>query len=463
MHPLLFAALAAPALATPTSPRAGVQPLSVPMARYRPAAHNDLQKRADTHTLDLQTLKGSGYFYVNVTVGTPPVEVSMEISQWYSKIAIIDVATGKAAYDAQNIAFPWGEQAYFPEKSSTYKTDGKNESTSYGGCFQQKNTVIGTDTFVIAGETFKDQEFAYVGETVCSYFTLAAQYGLAGVIGLDYPYMNLDNTTQWWKPWADQWPSPEYGVYIVPQTDEMPSADALQAWVKGGEITFGGTNATYYDGEIDYMTCAHNNWTLPLEDIQMGGKSIGALPNGSIAQFALDTNFIAVPNSLVEAVNTLIPGAARYQGMGNASDVFQVPCNTTQNVSFTIGGRSYVLEPKDYVAFGADNADLCISMLVPSGQDDSMFYLGSPFLSTVYTSFKVTDPPQIGFATIKKEYGGTGVPAPVVGNRSSTGNLTGNSTGSAKDDKDAKSGAPQVGVPFAAVAGLAAMALALVL
>lgn len=111
-----------------------------------------------------------------------------------------------------------------------------------------------------------------------------------------------------------------------------------------GSLTIGGVNSTLYSGNINYipLTDAGSYWLIPMTDLKVGGTSTGI----SYPSVVIDTgtSLIGMPQSAVTAIYARIPGSAPFQSQG----LYEYPCATNVQLSFTFGGIDYPMQSSDF-------------------------------------------------------------------------------------------------------------------
>lgn len=155
---------------------------------------------------------------------------------------------------------------------------------------------------------------------------------------------------------------------------------------------------------MNYLQIVNSSaWQVALGGMKVGDKPV--LPGPSlVAQFHTE-QVIFMKASLANATMALVPGS----NITSKNDVVDitVPCDTRTTFTFTFGGRDYTLPPENWVVQPfIERRDGCacrISSMPDSRMTSSDVYLGSAFLSTVYTALKFGEPPQIGFAKLSAQ------------------------------------------------------------
>lgn len=169
-----------------------------------------------------------------------------------------------------------------------------------------------------------------------------------------------------------------------------------------------------YDGSIQNMPLINESgWGVALEGIKVDGQSIDLGKSPATAYVHSPLPLISMRQAIAEATMARIPGS-KYTTTnvdGNISvSGYEVPCNTTANLTFTPGGKDYTLPPKLWLrSLNVSDPSSPCRALVRQEQDNVMapgvgVWLGHPFLSSVYTVFDFAfTPAQIGFAPLNAE------------------------------------------------------------
>ncbi|KAI0792121.1 aspartic peptidase domain-containing protein [Abortiporus biennis] len=146
-------------------------------------------------------------------------------------------------------------------------------------------------------------------------------------------------------------------------------------------------------------------WGVPIESLVVNGVT-KQLPksvrNGTLVA-ALDTGFSLppLPPAMVDSIYSSMPGAVWV----NASEpgTWIVPCNSTANVTLTIGGQNYPIHPLDLTRVATQSLpDLgtvtyCFGTFIHNTVDYGIDgILGDPFLRNVYISYNLGDKNQGG-------------------------------------------------------------------
>lgn len=170
----------------------------------------------------------------------------------------------------------------------------------------------------------------------------------------------------------------------------------------GGTLTIGGVDTSAYSGELNWVNIVQPAayWAIPLQDVHVGGQSLGVTDPAVVIDTG--TTLIGGPQSFAEAVYAQIPNAQAITLQGE-SGYYAYPCDQSVDVSLTFGGVEYSIDSDQFNA-GAVNArgSLCLGAvfaLETSSQSTVNIIVGDAFLTGVYSAYRFTDPPAVGFAT----------------------------------------------------------------
>ena len=158
-----------------------------------------------------------------------------------------------------------------------------------------------------------------------------------------------------------------------------------------GEVRFGATNPDKYQGDIRYTSVASKgeDWSIKIDDMAYGGKQAGS--GGVLAYIDTGTSFVFGPGDRVKKLHAVIPGSSSADGL-----TYTVPCDSSDDLTFTFSGVDYRLSPKDWIS-PKDNEGKCTSNIYGHEVVEGAWLLGDTFLKNVYTVFD-RDQGRIGFA-----------------------------------------------------------------
>ncbi|CAG8795817.1 11958_t:CDS:1, partial [Racocetra fulgida] len=106
-------------------------------------------------------------------------------------------------------------------------------------------------------------------------------------------------------------------------------------------------------------------------------------------------SLIIIPPNDAEIIHQKIPGATKLQGK------FVVPCNTTTDIAFTLGGVNHNIDPRDLAFRPTDQNGLCSSGIAAENIAGNLTWIvGDVFLKNVYSVYNIKDL-TVGFAKSK--------------------------------------------------------------
>jgi len=164
-------------------------------------------------------------------------------------------------------------------------------------------------------------------------------------------------------------------------------------------LTLGGLDPDHYKCDITYVPVSKKGyWQFDMAGITVGdGKATGC-DGGCPAIADSGTSLIAGPKDQVEKINTAIGATPLFNGE------YLIDCGKIESlpqITFTIAGKTYALEGKDYVLkVSALGQTQCISGFM--GIDlppklGKLWILGDVFMGKFYTVFDFGKD-QVGFA-----------------------------------------------------------------
>ncbi|KAJ7899661.1 aspartic peptidase domain-containing protein, partial [Mycena leptocephala] len=290
-------------------------------------------------------------------------------------------------------------ELYNPSLSSTATQISTGYSINYTSGSVSGNLV--TDTVRLGAYTVPSQ-FFFTANHLSGYIVGGTS---SGVVGLTY------------QQTAD---GPSFPMSLFLDSKGQLASAEMSFWVNrlstsiddeenpvGGAFTYGGTNTSFYQGEIDFLpTTGSSSWKLNVQEIIIQGKSVQITSGASaLAGFSLSGPSISGPASDVAAIWAAFPAAVPST---THSGYYQFPCSTTVSVSISFGGRLWPINPVDMnlglVAAGSSQClgaiytpNLGSNKINTDGRANWIF--GTAFMRNVYSVFQ-PNPFSIGFAKL---------------------------------------------------------------
>ncbi|XP_077505779.1 lysosomal aspartic protease-like [Amblyomma americanum] len=315
-----------------------------------------------------------GMRYVGVvSLGTPPQSFKVlfdtgSANLWVPSSKCVDSNMGCRA-----------RSKYDSSKSSTYKKNGQIFKVKYES--GQVRGTLSRDDLGIAGVSVRGQLFGEITHTTGDVFKVVT---FDGILGLGYPEISVKNLVPPFDNMLKQElvTDPLFSVYL----SSTPSQE------DGGEILFGGVNAERYTEEITYAPVSKKGyWQFSMDGLEIGSKTFISSPTQAVVDSG--TTIMAGPKEVIELINKYLKATPGPRG------TYRVKCSSVPKFPkavFTIGGRQFVFEGKDYTLQVQTGDKLrCYSAFEDHGE--SFWVLGQAFMRRIYTIFDRGND-RIGFA-----------------------------------------------------------------
>lgn len=266
---------------------------------------------------------------------------------------------------------------YNSAHSTTYVKDGRAMKIQYGS--GAVAGIVDNDTVNVAGLAVKQALFAEM--TQVSWNFVGASFD--GILGLAWQSISVLNLPTIFDLMVTQGlvTGHSFAFYLTKTAGAVGSA-----------LTLGGTNPNYYTGNINYVPLiAENYWMIQVDKASVGGKA------STLKGF----------NGIVDSGTSLIVGSpavidAMLLQIGAVGQVDCTKISSYPQISFTIGGIEYPLDPTDYILKVTDQQgdEECIvglqAMNFPSSFGTAVI-LGDSFIHVWYTHFDKGNE-RVGFA-----------------------------------------------------------------
>nr|AIG55463.1 secreted protein [Thraustotheca clavata] len=302
-------------------------------------------------------------------------------AQYYGKIELgtpgqifnVIFDTGSSNLWVPNRKFG-AHKVYNHSVSSSYKANGTEFHIQYGS--GPVSGFLSQDTLTVAGLTLQDQVFAEVNVTK----GLGPGYYLGhfdGIFGLAFDTISVGHVETPFHRMLASLDKPLFAFYLG---DNHP-----------GELTFGALDPKHYTGDITYVDLSSSTyWQIPLDGVKAGDNEIT-----SNVQCIVDsgTSLLAGPKADVKKLAKQVGAHSFIMGE------YLIQCDSPgPDITFTIGGKEYTLQKKDYVI---RSGPVCLFAFI--GLDipgKPLWILGDVFMRKHYTVFDWSsdNKPRIGFA-----------------------------------------------------------------
>lgn len=221
---------------------------------------------------------------------------------------------------------------YHSEKSKTYVANGTEFKIQYGS--GSLSGFLSQDSVGIANINVQNQVFAEATEQPGIAF-VAAKFD--GILGMAYQRISVDDVVPVFNNLFQQ---------------GLAAEDKFSFWLDrdpvnptGGVLFIGGSDPDYYSGDFTYLTVTRQAyWQFAMDGISL--KSTTVCQGGCQAIADTGTSLLAGPTKDIAQLNAAI-GAIPIINGEYEIDCSKIP--TLPNITFTLGGKPFVLQGPDYV------------------------------------------------------------------------------------------------------------------
>ncbi|KAF9258848.1 acid protease [Marasmius fiardii PR-910] len=368
------------------------------------------KNRRVTADIPMTNQQTDASYFGTVNVGTPPQPFGVILDTgssdlWLASTTCATCDSSTALYDST--------------RSSSAQNVNRPVSITYGSGAVRGTTV--TDSVSLGPFTIQSQTLLAVS-TVSSGLLEGT---VSGILGLGFNTISSTQSMPLWQALANngQLSSPDMSFWMT----RLRGTSNRRVEAPGGIMTLGGTNSSLFQGDIEFLptTGQPSFWLLTLQSLTVNGNSV-PVTSGNSALSAIDTGttLIGGPSADVRAFWGAVQGSATVPDMPG---FFSFPCTTELNVGMSYGGKTWPIDPRDMnIGRLSVGSNLCVGGIfdlargtnIASGGGTPSWVVGATFLKNVYSVFRATNPPQIGFAQLSDAAGGSGTPgaAPAGGN-----------------------------------------------
>ncbi|BGP36378.1 hypothetical protein JCM10450v2_000278 [Rhodotorula kratochvilovae] len=346
-------------------------------------------------------------WYGEIDVGTPPTAFSVVLDTGSADLILAE--TGCTGCSSNT-------PGYQPSTSSTSATSSQEFTIQYGSG-SASGTLV-RDTISIGNYTQPNQVFA-----ACDTLENIVDGTISGILGLGWEALASSGEMPLVESLWRNGTLPEGVIGFAFETHTFTTASPSTA--PGGTLTIGGVDTSAYTGELHWINIVQPAayWAIPLQDMHVGGKSLGLSDDSVVIDTG--TTLIGMPEAAADAVYAQVPNSQSINLSGE-SGYYAFPCSQSVNVSMTFGGVEYSIDEDQFNAGAVDSrGSLCLGAVfaLETGSSSSISVIvGDAFLTGVYSAYRFSDPPAVGFA--KRGSGGS---ANTGANDSSSGSGSGTS------------------------------------
>jgi len=317
-------------------------------------------------------------YYGVVEIGTPPQSFEVIFDTGSSNLWVPKVGCTHCG-----LPFISHKSKYDDSKSSTYEADGTEFNIQYGSGsvtgFFSKDDVTLADDLVI-----NDVEFAEI--TDAGGLGMAYSIGkFDGILGLGFTSISVGGVPTIFE------------AAIKQNKVDQPIFSFYLGDNKDGELTFGGYDASKFEGDLEYVKLeSATYWEIALDSITAGDYKKDSADGKITAIVDSGTSLMTGPRS--EIVKLAKAAGATPNIVGEYTiDCKKVP--DLPDVVFTIGGTDYTV-PGPKTVIQAQGTCLFAFMALDIPAPGPQWILGDVFMREYYTVFNYLDE-TIGFAKAK--------------------------------------------------------------
>ncbi|KAJ7680998.1 aspartyl protease [Mycena polygramma] len=369
-----------------------------------PSTTKRMQRRAGSvESLNFVNQQGDSSYFGTVNIGTPPQPFNVILDTGSSDLWVAD--SNCQTCDKQTPLFKAGSSSTYAQTQTT-PTPIQYGSGQVAGFISKETVSMGN--FTLANQGFLSVE--QVSDQLLS-------GSVSGIMGLAFNAISSTGAVPFWQGLISggQLAAPEMAFWLTRfrGTQNVPDEEP------GGSFTLGGTNASLFQGDIEYINMAGPSqptfWLLGVSAVTVQGQS-AQVATGDNALAAIDTGttLIGGPTADVETIWAAIPGSSKIPSMPG---FFQFPCTTTLNISMAFGGKLWPIDPRDMNLGPGSGGTMCLGGIfdltqgsaIEANSGNPSWVVGDTFLKNVYSVYR-QQPLSVGFAQLSDLAGSSGAP-----------------------------------------------------
>lgn len=404
------------------APLALAEPVHIPLTRRGPEAEVDWysaaqalrakhgylprnQKRQSSNTIEIGDQSQDALYFAAVEIGTPAQSLNVILDTGSSDLWVVDDSCQTCSSSTP---------VFDVSASTSVKTDTASRpdtTISYGS-----GAVAGTlssDTVAMAGFTVDSQVFLAVDRTTSGLLSGT----VSGIMGLAFQRLAATEAVPFWETLANnnQLSDPEMSFHLDRHRGERTFVNEQE----GGSFTLGGTNSSLFQGDIEFLDAqGESYWLLEMNSLTVQGNSISLSGSSTTRLAAIDTGttLIGGPSADVKAFWATIDGSREAS---NEAGLYAFPCDTNVEVTISFGGKAWPINSTDMIlSRESTGSDMCLGGVfdlsagsnIPANSNAPGWVVGATFLKNVYSVFRASNPPAIGFAQLSDAVGSSGTP-----------------------------------------------------
>ncbi|KAG6375622.1 aspartic peptidase domain-containing protein [Boletus reticuloceps] len=236
-----------------------------------------------------------------------------------------------------------GAPLFDPSKSSTSKNLNSTLHISYASGNVSSAQVF-EDTVTFGGFTLPNQRLLATQPMPADAWL---RDDLSGLMGLAFQSISILQTPPFWQAIDDRHllANLVFGIFLERHTGVNQVDNGTTA--PGGTLTLGGTNASLYTGNIEFIDMpkgtSPSHWFQQVQTVTVQGKSISVPSNNGLA--VIDTGITFIASSIAQEIWANVPGSVALTGLYKS--MYAYPCATDVTIAISFGGTNWAINPAD--------------------------------------------------------------------------------------------------------------------